>query len=141
VIPSQVSESADLLARSGIVGEMRCQNEMISSPTRIRVLGYMGGEEGNVVNTREHILIRSRRSERNGSGSRMILCVGTAGLKDILLMQDCGAQHAVDYSYFGYPSSTATIRGTTWWWSWRRDLSEGDGHAPPGTGNPTTPGS
>ena len=30
---------------------------------------------------------------------------GTAGLKDILLMEDCGASYAVDFSYLGYPST------------------------------------
>jgi len=67
VIPSQVSESADLLARSGIVGEMRCQNEMISSPTRTRVLIYMCDEEENVVNTREH---KSEGLPGGGAGRR-----------------------------------------------------------------------
>ncbi len=44
LVPEKVGESVDLLARSGIVGEMRCHNEMISSPTRIRVLGYVCDE-------------------------------------------------------------------------------------------------
>ncbi len=30
---------------------------------------------------------------------------GTASLKDILLMQDCGASHIADFSFFGYPST------------------------------------
>lgn len=30
---------------------------------------------------------------------------GTASLKDILLMSDCGAEHIADFTYFGHPSS------------------------------------
>ena len=30
---------------------------------------------------------------------------GTASLKDILLMNDCGAEHVADFTYFGYPST------------------------------------
>jgi hypothetical protein len=30
---------------------------------------------------------------------------GTAGLKDILLMNDCGADYIADFSYFGHPST------------------------------------
>ncbi|MBU4345294.1 MAG: hypothetical protein KKC73_07730 [Proteobacteria bacterium] len=30
---------------------------------------------------------------------------GTASLKDILLMNDCGAEHIADFTYFGYPST------------------------------------
>jgi hypothetical protein len=40
-----------------------------------------------------------------GRNVRAAKITGTASLKDILLMNDCGAQHIADFTYFGYPSS------------------------------------
>ncbi|MGB2929491.1 MAG: hypothetical protein WBB70_11305 [Desulfobacterales bacterium] len=40
-----------------------------------------------------------------GKNVRAAKITGTASLKDILLMNDCGAQHIADFTYFGYPSS------------------------------------
>jgi hypothetical protein len=40
-----------------------------------------------------------------GKSSRAAKITGTASLKDILLMNDCGADHVVDFTYFGYPST------------------------------------
>jgi hypothetical protein len=40
-----------------------------------------------------------------GKNVRAAKITGTASLKDILLMNDCGAEHIADFSYFGYPSS------------------------------------
>ncbi|MBN1351086.1 hypothetical protein JXJ21_16820 [candidate division KSB1 bacterium] len=136
-VPQAPSEMVDLIARSGLVGEMKCHNELISSPTKVRLLGYVADDAGNVVNTRDYVLIRPKKTERNGPGARVILCIGTSmnsgksraaaaccyafssigkivraakitgtsSLKDILLMQDCGAQHIADFSYFGFPST------------------------------------
>jgi hypothetical protein len=40
-----------------------------------------------------------------GKTVRAAKVTGTASLKDILLMEDCGAQHIADFGYFGYPST------------------------------------
>jgi len=40
-----------------------------------------------------------------GKKVRAAKITGTASLKDILLMNDCGAEHIADFTYFGYPSS------------------------------------
>ena len=137
LVPEGVVGTTDMLARSGVIGEMKCHNERIASPTKIRILGYVCDPEGKVVNTRDHVLIRPRKVERKGAGAKLILCIGTsmnsgksyaaaascyalssmgktvraakvtgtASLKDVLLMQDCGAQHVVDFTYFGFPST------------------------------------
>lgn len=136
-VPQCLGKTVDLLARSGLVGEVRCKNEMISDPTQVRVLGYVCDNEGKVVNTRDYVLIRPRQKSSTGKRAKMILCVGssmnsgksfaaaaccyalsskmktvraakvtgTASLKDILLMEDCGAQHIADFSYLGFPST------------------------------------
>lgn len=137
LVPEKPFGTVDMLARSGIVGEMLNHNELIPSPTRVRVLGYVCDLQMNVVNTTDHVLLTPRRVERTGPGARLILCVGTAmnsgksyaaaaccyaissmerkvraakltgtaSLKDVLLMQDCGAQKVVDFTFFGYPST------------------------------------
>jgi len=120
-----------------MVGEIKCKNELISYPTKVKMLGYVCDSTGKVVNTRDYILVNPRKRERNNPGAKLILCIGTsmnsgksyaaaaccyalssmkktvraakitgtAGLKDILLMEDCGAQHIADFSYFGFPST------------------------------------
>jgi hypothetical protein len=40
-----------------------------------------------------------------GKSVRAAKITGTASLRDILLMNDCGADHIADFTYFGYPSS------------------------------------
>lgn len=137
LIPAQVADTVDMVARSGVVGEVIHQNELIASPTKIKVLGFICDTEGKIVNTRDYSLIKSQKISNSGQRAKLILCVGTAmnsgksyaaaaccyalssigktvragkitgtaSLKDILLMQDCGAQHIADFSYFGFPST------------------------------------
>lgn len=137
LVPEKPCGTADMLARSGIIGEMKNHNEMIASPTRVRILGYICDSEGKVVNTSDHVLINPKRLERTGPGAKIILCIGTAmnsgksyaaaaccyalssmdkkvraakvtgtaSLKDVLLMQDCGAGKVVDFTFFGHPST------------------------------------
>jgi hypothetical protein len=40
-----------------------------------------------------------------GKSVRAAKITGTASLKDILLMNDCGADYVADFTYFGYPST------------------------------------
>ena len=40
-----------------------------------------------------------------GKTVRAAKITGTARLKDIFLMNDCGAEHVADFTYFGYPST------------------------------------
>lgn len=40
-----------------------------------------------------------------GKNVRAAKITGTASLKDILLMEDCGASHIADFTYFGFPST------------------------------------
>ncbi|MBC6417296.1 MAG: hypothetical protein GDA44_00085 [Prochloron sp. SP5CPC1] len=40
-----------------------------------------------------------------GRNVRAAKLTGTASLKDILLMNDCGAEYIADFTYFGYPST------------------------------------
>ncbi len=50
-----------------------------------------------------------------GRNVRAAKITGTASLKDILLMSDCGAEHVADFSYFGFPSSYLLEREQLLW--------------------------
>ncbi|QEP44173.1 hypothetical protein D5085_14220 [Ectothiorhodospiraceae bacterium BW-2] len=136
-VPADYRDTVDLFSRGGVVGEVTQQNQLIGMATRVKLLGYACQESGEVINSRSHLLIKPTRSERQGEGARLILCIGTAmnsgkteaaaaccyalssmgrrvraakvtgtaSLKDILLMNDCGAEHIADFTYFGHPSS------------------------------------
>mgnify|MGYP001824987021 FL=1 len=137
LVPKRFDEHVDLFSRGGVVGVAKSQNQLIGSPTRARVLGYVVDAEGNVVNSRNHVMLRPKQTRREAEGSRIILCIGTsmnsgkthaaaaccyalssmgkkvraakitgtASLKDILLMNDCGADYIADFTYFGFPST------------------------------------
>ncbi len=137
LVPDRLGDTLDMLARSGVVGQVQATNELISAPTQIRVLGYVCDSSGAPVNTREHLLLHPKEPRNVGPRAKVVLCIGasmnsgksyaaaaccyalssagktvraakitgTASLKDILLMQDCGAQHIADFTYLGFPST------------------------------------
>jgi hypothetical protein len=137
LVPDDYSDYIDLFSRGGVVGEVKLQNQLIGVATKVRVLGYVCNSDGDVINTRHHILLRAKNETREKPGAKMVLCIGTsmnsgkthaaaaccyaissmgrhvraakitgtASLKDILLMNDCGAEYIADFTYFGYPSS------------------------------------
>ena len=137
LVPEENGDYVDLFSRGGVIGEVHSQNQLIGRATRVRMLGYVCTDDGAVINTREHVLLKPKKEKREKQGAKLILCIGTsmnsgkteaaaaccyaissmgrqvraakltgtASLKDILLMNDCGADHIVDFTYFGYPSS------------------------------------
>jgi hypothetical protein len=137
LVPGEMTDEVDLLARSGIVGVVKTKNSMIKDPTKVRLLGYVCDEKGDVLNTRDFPLIKPRNTIKKEPRSRMILVcgtsmnsgksmaaaaccwaltsvgynvraskiTGTAGLKDILHMNDAGANRYADFTYLGYPST------------------------------------
>ena len=137
LVPERLSEHVDLFSRGGVVGVAKSQNQLIGTPTKVRVLGYVVDSEGRIINSRDHVLLQPKKTAREGDGAKVILCIGTsmnsgkthaaaaccyalssmgknvraakitgtASLKDILLMNDCGATNIADFTYFGYPST------------------------------------
>lgn len=136
-VPEESMEVADLLARSGMVGVVKCKNSNIGDPTKVKILGNVLDKNGNPVNTRDFRRFSVKNTVKSKPRSKMILCVGTsmnsgksmaaaaccysiaacnrivraskitgtASLKDILLMEDCGAERIADFTYLGYPST------------------------------------
>jgi len=137
IVPNGPQSEVDMLARSGVVGEVRVRNSALKDPTRVRVLGFVCHEDGSPVNTLDNPLISPRISVKAARRSKLVLVVGTsmnsgksmaaaaccwalssmghevraskitgtASLKDILLMSDCGASRYTDFTHFGHPST------------------------------------
>lgn len=137
LVPDTIDEYVDLLSRGGVVGEAKSQNQLIGASTKVLVLGYVCDPGGNVINTRDYVLLHPKSIIRKTRGAKVVLCIGssmnsgkthaaaaccfaissmgknvraakitgTASLKDILLMNDCGAEYIADFTYFGYPST------------------------------------
>lgn len=138
IVPAEPKTEVDMLARSGVVGEVKQKNSVLKDPTRIRILGYVCDDKEQVINTRNYPLIAPHKREKKpGKRSKLILVIGTsmnsgksmtaaaccwalstmgyevraskitgtASLKDILQMNDCGAKIFNDFTHFGYPST------------------------------------
>ncbi len=137
LVPDKFNDYVDLFSRGGVVGKVVSQNQMLGVSTKIRQLGYVCNEDGEVINTRDFVLLKPTVNTRKKPGAKLVLCVGTsmnsgktkaaaaccyaitsmgkhvraakitgtASLKDILLMNDCGAEHIADFTYFGQPST------------------------------------
>lgn len=137
LIPDKMVNEVDLLARSGVIGVVKAKNSLIKDPTRVKILGYVCQEDGNILNTRSFPLIVPKKGIKKEPRSPMILVcgtsmnsgksmaavaccwalttmghtiraskvTGTASLKDILHMNDAGADPYADFTYLGYPST------------------------------------
>ncbi|NNF19728.1 MAG: hypothetical protein HKN61_08100 [Flavobacteriaceae bacterium] len=68
----------DLLARSGVVGQVLSKSGMVISPTRIKPLGYACDGEGKVINTKDYSLINPKATEKKSPRAKLILNIGTA---------------------------------------------------------------
>jgi hypothetical protein len=136
-IPTTMETKVDLLARSGIIGNVQVKNSSVGEPTHVKVLGYVCDSNGAVLNTRNYPLINPNQSQKKKDRAKLILFIGTsmnsgkstsataccwalttmgynvraskvtgtASLKDILHMQDAGAEIVNDFTHFGFPST------------------------------------
>lgn len=137
LVPEEMTDEVDLIARSGVIGIVETKNSLIKDPTKVKVLGYVCDEEDRVLNTRQWSVIKPKNTVKKEPRSKMILVcgtsmnsgksmaaaaccwslssmgynvraskvTGTAGLKDILLMNDAGANPYADFTYLGHPST------------------------------------
>jgi hypothetical protein len=78
VVPHFFMRDVDMLARSGIVGLVRTKSSAVKDPTRIRILGYVCGEDGNILNTRQYPLICPKNTIKKMPRSKLILVCGTS---------------------------------------------------------------
>ena len=137
IVPDDFSLEIDMLARSGVVGKVLNKNIKIKDPTKVKILGYVVDENGEIINTLNFSIIKSHKEETKRKNPKLILNIGssmnsgkslssascckvlslaghkvtsskitgTASLKDILNMEDCGSSSINDFTYMGYPST------------------------------------
>lgn len=136
-LPKAPAEEVDLLARSGLIGEVESTNSSVIDPTRVRIIGQVCNAEGQPLNTTDFPAIAPKGSVKKTPRAKLVLVIGTsmnagksmaavaccrtlsiagltvraskvtgtASLKDILHMNDAGADPYSDFSFLGYPST------------------------------------
>jgi hypothetical protein len=77
-IPKIMETKVDLLARSGIIGNVQVKNSSVKEPTQVKVLGYVCDLNGEVLNTRNYPLIKPKKTEKKEDRSKLILFIGTS---------------------------------------------------------------
>jgi hypothetical protein len=78
LVPEELQQEVDLLARSGMIGIVKTKNSQMKDPTRVRVAGYVCDESGSIINTRLFPLIKPRNKEKKFPRAPMILVCGTS---------------------------------------------------------------
>lgn len=102
IVPEQFSPDVDLLARSGVIGEVRSRNTILQEATRVRILGYVVDADGKPLNTRNFPAFQPSQSEKDPKKKRakLILVVGTAmnSGKSVTASACCWALTAMGYN-------------------------------------------
>jgi hypothetical protein len=78
LIPDEMTDQVDLLARSGMVGTVITKNSLVKDPTKVKILGYVSDQTGNFLNTRNFPLIKPRHKGKKHPRAKMILICGTS---------------------------------------------------------------
>ena len=78
LVPAKMTLEVDLLAGSGMVGQVKTKNSLIKDPTRIRIIGYVCDEHGRILNTRDFPILKPRTNMKKRPRSPMILVCGTS---------------------------------------------------------------
>jgi len=99
-VPEEKCTEVDLLARSGIIGKIKTKNTLIKDPTKVKILGYALAAEGQVLNTKNHSLIKPRSLEKKTPRSPMILVCGTSmnSGKSMAAVSCCWVLSALGYN-------------------------------------------
>jgi len=78
LVPQKLTDEIDLIARSGIIGNVKTKNSLIKDPTKVKILGYICDQADNVLNTRNFPLIKPRTTIKKVPRAKMILVCGTS---------------------------------------------------------------
>lgn len=78
LVPGELPRQLDMLARSGVVGEVTCRNSLVKEPTQIKVRGYVCDSTGNVLNTRHYPRITPKTRVKKPDRSKLVLVTGTS---------------------------------------------------------------
>ncbi|MCG8346563.1 MAG: hypothetical protein MI924_02125 [Chloroflexales bacterium] len=132
-VPAQPVTECDLLSVGGVCGEVASRHASMGKPTRLRLLGAVGGQDGQQLNLRafgmtpsampgngEIILVvgasmNSGKTTTVGTLARALSqaglkvaaakVTGTAAGKDGRFFASCGAKPVFDFTDAGYPST------------------------------------
>ena len=79
LIPEHMEfKSVDLLARSGVIGDVISKSGKVISPTKIKPIGYVCDAKGQVMNTKNFNIIKPKTQEKKFPRAKLILAIGTA---------------------------------------------------------------
>jgi len=78
LVPEKMTDEVDLIARSGIIGNVKTKNSLIKDPTKVKILGYVCDEADNILNTRNFSSIKPRTTIKKVPRAKMILVCGTS---------------------------------------------------------------
>ncbi|NJM06091.1 hypothetical protein HC891_07635 [Candidatus Gracilibacteria bacterium] len=73
-VPTRLEASCDLLAISGVCGEVFARSHAVPAPTRLRILGAVGDANGKALNTRDFAM----QPEVASSQAQVTLVVGSS---------------------------------------------------------------
>ncbi len=104
LVPRAARAEVDLLARSGLIGEVVCKSSKVKDPTRIRVAGYVVDADGRALNTRDFCRIQPKKTRKTKSRARMILNIGTS--------MNSGKSTAAAACCWALSTMGHTVRGT-----------------------------
>lgn len=102
IVPEQFTADVDLLARSGVIGEVRHRNSILQEATRVRIMGYVVDADGKPLNTRNYPSFQPSQTVKDPKKKRakLILVVGTAmnSGKSVTAAACCWALSAMGYN-------------------------------------------
>lgn len=78
LVPDEPLPVVDMVARSGVVAEVRTRSSKVAPPTQIEILGHLIDADGHRVNTRDFRIRPPKRADRSGARAKLILVVGTS---------------------------------------------------------------
>ena len=74
LVPEVNRLEVDLLARSGIIGEVKTKNAMVKDPTRVQILGYVCTGDGRVLNTKNFPTVKPKTGEMKNRLPMILVC-------------------------------------------------------------------
>lgn len=78
LLPKKPKDEVDLLARSGLIGLVKTKSPLVKDPTRVKILGYICNDDGEILNTKNFPIIQPKKALKTLPRSPMILICGTS---------------------------------------------------------------
>lgn len=78
LVPTSKKSEVDLIARSGVIGDVISKNSVVKDPTRIRILGNICDKDEEAINTKDFCVVNPTSMSKKANRSKMILVVGTS---------------------------------------------------------------